>query len=122
MTNQGTGAAATIARISTHLLDTAAGRPAAGVPVLLQRVTGDGATVVGRGVTDDDGRVGQLNDAAVGAGDYSLTFDTDSYFRGVGGTVFYPSITVHVRLDGGRAHYHVPVLASTFSYATYLGS
>lgn len=112
-----------IERISTHVLDTQAGRPAAGIPVGLHAVTADGtARWVGGGVTDDDGRVGSLVEAAVAAGTFRLVFDTADYFVGVHGRLFYPRITVDVHLDGARSHYHVPVLASLFSFTTYLGS
>jgi 5-hydroxyisourate hydrolase len=112
-----------IGRISTHVLDTQAGRPAVGIPVGLHVVAGDGsARRVGGGITDDDGRVGSLTDDAVPAGSYRLVFDTVDYFVGVHRRVFYPRITVEVYLDGARSHYHVPVLASLYSYTTYLGS
>jgi len=112
-----------IARISTHVLDTEAGRPAVGIPVGLQAVSDDRtAHHVGGGVTDDDGRVGSLCDGAVPAGTYRLIFDTVDYFVGVHHKMFYPRITVDVYLDGARDHYHVPVLASLYSFTTYLGS
>lgn len=108
-----------IERLSTHVLDTAAGRPMAAVPVVLTAADG---TVLGTDVTDDDGRVAQLNDESLGPGDYAVTFDVADHVTRTHGTVFHPRITVHVRLDGGRNHYHVPVLASPYSYSTYLGS
>lgn len=112
-----------IERISTHLLDTSIGKPAAGIPVVLQLLGVDGTFAeIGTGVTDTDGRVGQLNAAPVEAGEYRLVFDTAAYFTAVHGSVFYPSIAVHVLLPALRSHFHIPVLASTFSYSTYLGS
>jgi 5-hydroxyisourate hydrolase len=105
-----------IERLSTHVLDTTRGRPAAGIAVQLLSAAGD---ELGRGVTDADGRVPQLNERPFPAGDVRLVFETEPYF---GAKCFYPRITVQVRLDGARPHYHVPVLASTFSYSTYLGS
>ena len=109
-----------VERLSTHVLDVAAGKPAAGVPVVLVRDR-DGA-VLGRGTTDEDGRVARLNVEPIAPGDVTLTFDVDAYMSGTHGTVFHPRISVHVRLDGGRAHYHLPVLAGPFSHTTYLGS
>ena len=108
-----------IARLSTHVLDTAVGRPAAEVPVVL---TGADGTVLGTGTTDADGRVAQLNDEPLVPGDHAVTIDVADHVARTHGTVFHPRITVHVRLDGGREHYHVPVLASPYSYTTYLGS
>ena len=63
-----------------------------------------------------------LADGALEPGTYRLVFDTHGYFAGVHHAVFFPRITVEVYLDGSRSHYHVPVLASTYSYSTYLGS
>jgi 5-hydroxyisourate hydrolase len=108
-----------IERLSTHVLDTAAGRPAAGVPVVLAGADG---TVLGTGTTDADGRVERLNDAPLAAGDVSVTLAVAEHLRQVHGTVFHPRITVHARLDGARAHYHLPVLLSPYAYTTYLGS
>ena len=83
----------------------------------------DGVFVeIGGGVTDADGRVGQLNPEPVEPGEYRLIFDTAGYFTAVHGTVFYPAIALHVLLPASRSHFHIPVLASTFSYSTYLGS
>ena len=113
----------TIERLSTHLLDTTIGKPAAGIPVLLEQVAADGTTTtIGGGTTDADGRVGQLNPEPIPAGEYRLTFTTADYFRSTHGTVFYPRVAVQILLPETRAHFHIPVLASTFSYSTYLGS
>ncbi|SDO51153.1 5-hydroxyisourate hydrolase [Nakamurella panacisegetis] len=114
---------ASIERVSTHLLDTGAGRPAAGVEVSLEQLRPDGtATAVGGGVTDADGRVAQLNAEPLEPGEYRLVFVTADYFRAVHGAMFYPRIAVSVLLPATRAHFHIPVLASTYSYSTYLGS
>ncbi|WP_018331022.1 hydroxyisourate hydrolase [Actinomycetospora chiangmaiensis] len=109
-----------IERLSTHVLDVAAGRPAEGVGVTLVR-DGD-AVELGRGTTDADGRVAQLNDEPLDPGDVTLSYDVAAYMTRTHGTVFHPRITVHVRLDGARSHYHLPVLAGPFSHTTYLGS
>lgn len=112
-----------ITRLSTHVLDAALGRPAAGIPVVLESVAPDGICVtVGDGVTDDDGRVGQVNAQALPPGEYRLSLATASYFTAHHGAVFYPAVAVTFVLDGARRHYHIAVLASTFSYTTYLGS
>ncbi|RIJ70765.1 hydroxyisourate hydrolase [Nakamurella silvestris] len=112
-----------IDRISTHMLDIAIGLPAQGVPVLLERVAAEGdVMVVGRGVTDQDGRIAALNTEPLEAGRFRLTLDTHEYFDTVHGTVFYPAITVWVNLADTRSHYHLPVLAGTYSFSSYLGS
>lgn len=99
--------------ISTHVLDAAAGRPAAGVGL---RLRGPDRTVTG--TTDADGRCA-LVPADVEPGDYELVFATGDYF---GGATFYPSVTVTFTVTDGRAHHHVPLLLSPWSYTTYRGS
>jgi 5-hydroxyisourate hydrolase len=119
----GTTATPIIDRLSTHVLDTTAGRPAAGIPATLEAVGLDGTPVArGSGVTDNDGRIQQINTGALAPGEYRLILSTAGYFGASHGATFYPSITIHFLLDGGRPHYHIAVLASTYSYATYLGS
>ena len=112
-----------IKTLSTHLLDTTVGKPASGIPVTLEHVAADGtSSTVGRGVTDADGRVGQLNTEPLEPGEYRLVFATAEYFQANHGAVFYPRIAVQVLLPETRPHFHIPVLASTYSYSTYLGS
>jgi 5-hydroxyisourate hydrolase len=114
--------------VSTHVLDTALGKPAAGVRVILERIDAmDGAgpaVSLGLGETDGDGRLRELLPAgeSLGAGDYRLRFDTGAYFRAQGLDAFYPSVTVEFRVADGAAHYHVPLLLSPFGYSTYRGS
>lgn len=112
----------TIARLSTHVLDTTIGRPAAGIPAVLDIVGPDGISEAGRGVTDDDGRVVRLNTADLDPGRFRLTLDTADYFRQRHGALFYPQISISFELSGDREHYHIAVLTSTYSYTTYLGS
>ncbi len=110
--------------ISTHVLDTALGRPAAGVEVKLERLGRDGEwRVAGRGTTDADGRVAELLPAEAGAGPgtYRLTFATGEYFEAGGRTGFYPRVTVEITVREAT-HYHVPLLLSPFGYSTYRGS
>lgn len=110
--------------ISTHVLDTARGRPAAGVAVRLERLDGAGSALVGRGVTDPDGRVGELipDGAVVETGTYRLTFETGAYFRAASTQGFYPEVTVAFELGDAAQHYHVPLLLSPYGYSTYRGS
>jgi len=111
--------------ITTHVLDTASGRPASGLPVTLESQSGDGRwAVVGKGVTDADGRVGQLlpAGASLRPGLYRLTFDTQSYFVAQELEGFYPQVTVVFEVRDPTQHYHIPLLLSPFGYSTYRGS
>jgi 5-hydroxyisourate hydrolase len=107
--------------ISTHVLDTARGHPADGVPVVLEHDGGDGWEELARAVTDSDGRVGELLAGDFHDGRYRLTFDTGQYFRTVGDAAFYPEVNVVFTVAGG-GHHHVPLLLSPFGYTTYRGS
>ena len=98
--------------ISTHVLDTAKGRPAAGVRVTLA----SGERVLFEGVTDADGRARLLDRPEPGT--YRLTFDTGAYNP----EGFFPEATIVFRIENGEQHYHVPLLLSPFGYATYRGS
>ena len=108
--------------ITTHVLDTALGRPAAGVPILLERA-GGGWAAVGRGVTDGDGRCKTLMRAGakLPRGTYRLTFGVASYFRKTEQTGFYPSVSIVFSVRDAR-HHHVPLLLSPWGYSTYRGS
>ena len=111
--------------ISTHVLDTAIGRPAAGVAVTLERVGTDGSTAtVGFGETDSEGRLRALlgADTSLDAGAYRLLFDTGAYFATSGREAFYPLVTVEFRVTDTATHYHVPLLLSPYGYSTYRGS
>jgi 5-hydroxyisourate hydrolase len=111
--------------ITTHVLDTSRGRPAAGVPVVLEHQQPDRAWArVGHGETDADGRLRSLlADARQPvAGIYRLRFDTGSYFTALGIRAFYPDVTVTFEIADAAAHYHVPLLLSPFGYSTYRGS
>ncbi len=108
--------------VTTHVLDTARGRPAAGVPVRIEHYSGGGWAPLGDGVTDGDGRIRELGPEHLAAGTYRLVFDTASYFSALGATAFYPEVTVTFRLADPAQHYHVPLLLSPFAYSTYRGS
>lgn len=102
--------------ITTHVLDTSRGCPAAGVPVVLERAVNGHWKPVGRGTTDADGRARDLLSSAPEDGRYRLIFDTGEYSR------FYPEVTVTFVVEAGEEHYHVPLLLSPFGYSTYRGS
>lgn len=111
--------------ITTHVLDIARGRPAAGLAVVLDmRVENGRWQEVGRGATEGDGRLRTLMDpsATLLPGVYRLVFDTGAYFRSEGTRAFYPEVVVTFEAVAGEAHYHVPLLLSHFGYSTYRGS
>jgi 5-hydroxyisourate hydrolase len=112
------------ATITTHVLDTSLGRPAEGVPVLLEREAAQSWEPIGRGETDEDGRLRSLiaDGVAVPPGTYRLVFDTRRYFARTGAVGFYPSVIVMFEVRAGAGHYHVPLLLSPFGYSTYRGS
>src|ERR1700730_1836251 len=101
-----------MSRISTPILDTAAGRPASGVAVSL--FLGD--RQIGSGITDKDGRCANLL-SEVTAGTYRIVFEIASYFA----DGFYPEVSVAFVVRDPAAHYHVPLLISPFGYTTYRG-
>lgn len=107
--------------ITTHVLDTARGAPAAGVGVRLERWDGLAWRAVGAGTTDADGRCRTLLDAPPAAGTHRLAFDTGAYFARHGVAAFFPSVTITFEV-AGDPHYHVPLLLSPFGYSTYRGS
>ena len=108
--------------VSTHILDTAAGRPAAGVSVELSLRDDDGRSwrSVEAGVTDADGRIRFAAETVSGV--YRLTFATGRYFSDHGLVGFYPEVVITVTFDDAPGHYHVPLLLSPYSYSTYRGS
>jgi 5-hydroxyisourate hydrolase len=110
--------------ITTHVLDIARGRPAAGVPVTLEAKGEGGWRVVGRGATDADGRLRDLApaDFVLTAGGYRLTFDVGSYFAAAGVEGFYTEVVVSFVVRDPGSHYHVPLLLSPYGYTTYRGS
>jgi 5-hydroxyisourate hydrolase len=115
--------------LSTHVLDTMHGTPAAGMAVALYKVEGGAPTLVKRFALNHDGRNpdGPLYDtASLKAGTYRLEFDVAGYFRSRGVQLPDPPFLDKVSLDFGVAdtaqHYHVPLLASPWSYSTYRGS
>jgi 5-hydroxyisourate hydrolase len=114
-----------MAKITTHVLDTARGRPAAGISVTLEaRNDGGDWRTVGRGRTDADGRLKSLTGEGdvLSEGVYRLTFETGDYFAAEGVETFYPLAVVVFRVRDFSQHYHVPLLVSPFGYSTYRGS
>lgn len=111
--------------ITTHVLDTARGKPAGGVPVILSiQAEGGEWKVLGQGRTNEDGRLPDLlsPDLPLQEGTYRLTFDTDSYFSSLDQKSFYPSVAIVFKVQDAAQHYHVPLLLSPYGYSTYRGS
>ena len=126
--------------ITTHVLDTARGKPAAGVPVRLELWNGEGWDSLGNGATDADGRLRTLTSPGpVEPGRYRISFDTADYFAAsagaapnasgepptpveAGSAFFFPCVEIQFVVADGTAHYHVPLLLSPFGYSTYRGS
>jgi 5-hydroxyisourate hydrolase len=115
-----------VSRITTHVLDTASGRPAEGVPVVLERADPGGPAweVIGRGTTDADGRQRALapDGRRLAGGRYRLTFYTAAYFTRTGRKAFFPEVSVVFAIEDGDEHQHVPLLLSPYGYSTYRGS
>lgn len=115
-------------RLSTHVLDTVNGRPAAGVAITLERLHPDGSRErLAQAVTNSDGRTdGPLLSGVLQPGSYELSFAVGAYFRGLGSALPEPAFLDLVPIRFGIAepegHYHVPLLASPWSYSTYRGS
>ncbi|GAA4267491.1 hydroxyisourate hydrolase [Frondihabitans peucedani] len=107
-----------MSHVTTHVLDSSVGRPAAGVAVELQDATG---VTLATGTTDADGRVADLGPDSLAPAAYRLVFATGEYFAASGTPAFYPRVTLDFSVADG-AHYHVPLLLSPFAYSTYRGS
>lgn len=115
-------------RLSTHVLDTAKGRPAAGVKITLYRVSGQSHCKVKQVVTNTDGRTDGplLEGDALEPGVYELVFSAGDYLRASGqageGVLFLDEIPIRFGVPDASQHYHVPLLISPFGYSTYRGS
>jgi 5-hydroxyisourate hydrolase len=111
--------------ITTHVLDTSLGLPAAGVPVRLYAEDGPERWILlASGITDGDGRIADLlpPEHPLAEGVYRIRFNTASYFDSIGGEGFYPLADVVFRVAAPGGHYHIPLLLSPFGYSTYRGS
>ena len=115
-------------RLTTHVLDTARGLPAEGIPVELHLITGSVRELVGSTTTNSDGRTGAplAEGDALSAGIYELTFHVADYLRTTGVTPqnppFLGDVVIRVGIADATAHYHVPLLLSPYGYSTYRGS
>ena len=117
---------ATLGRLTTHVLDTALGKPAAGLAITLRRA--GGGDVLASVVTNDDGRADHplLQGEAMAAGEYELVFEAGAYFDRLGVALpqpkFLDQVVIRFGIADPQAHYHVPLLLSPFGYSTYRGS
>ena len=110
--------------ITTHVLDTSIGRPAAGIKVSLEALAaGDGWKQVAWGTTDSDGRIRELlAEGKLAERRYRLVFDTATYFAARNVEAFYPVVIVVFEIQHPNQHHHVPLLLSPFGYSTYRGT
>lgn len=114
-------------RLTTHVLDTATGKPAAGLKIWLYRVSGNSHSKIKEVVTNDDGRCDMplLEGKAFKTGQYELIFFAGDYLRASGAALPDPAFLDQVPIRFGMAedvHYHVPLLISPYGYSTYRGS
>ncbi len=115
-------------RLSTHVLDTANGRPAAGLRIELHRIEGEARVPVAGAVTNGDGRTDAplLAGEAMRVGTYEIAFHVGDYFRGASAVLANPPfldvVPVRFSIADADGHYHVPLLASPWAYSTYRGS
>ncbi|MCF8512178.1 MAG: hydroxyisourate hydrolase [Rhodobacteraceae bacterium] len=115
-------------RLSTHVLDTARGKPAAGVKIALYAVAGESRRKIKEVVTNHDGRTDEpmLQGDGLQVGSYELVFHAGDYLRAsgqaVGETLFLDQIPIRFGVPDAGQHYHVPLLISPFAYSTYRGS
>ena len=109
--------------LTTHVLDTARGKPAAGLYITLDQHTSDTWTPRSAGITNADGRVGDLlPPGGLQAATYRLTFHTGAWYAAAGEVTFFPEVTVVFTVTDLEGHHHVPLLLSPFGYSTYRGS
>jgi 5-hydroxyisourate hydrolase len=117
-------AAAESPPLSTHILNTTTGKPASGVPLVLQKQTGGGWEDLRKAKTDEKGRASDLYipGKALKAGTYRLIFETGDYFKTQGVSTFFPRVEIVFVIEKTEEHYHIPLLISPFGYSTYRGS
>lgn len=111
-----------MSQLSTHVLDTALGKPAANVAICLEHQLDDGWEIIGKGVTDNDGRLKDFTPAPLKAGRYRLTAEIGLYFAQTSRETLYPTAQIDFVIPENAAHYHLPFLISPWSWSTYRGS
>jgi 5-hydroxyisourate hydrolase len=113
-----------MSRITTHILDTRLGRPAAGVGVYLEKLDSSGGwQLIGSGTTNEDGRLATLlGSGTLTRGRHRMTFETGAYCERQQVEFFYPRVLIEFEIAASDQHYHVPLLLSPYGYSTYRGS
>lgn len=107
--------------ISTHILDVSRGKPATGVHVKLDHLSGEDFQRAVEGVTDADGRVRDWQFTLV-AGTWRIRFEIADYYQKLNEQCFYPYVEIVFHVHDAGQHYHVPLLLSAYGYSTYRGS
>lgn len=111
-----------MSQITTHILDTTRGKPAAGITVSFYEKVGLEWVQVAEGITSSDGRImNLLDDTPLPIGVYKMRFSTEAYFKILGVESFYPCVEIIFEIDSTE-HYHIPLLLSPYGYSTYRGS
>jgi len=112
-----------MSQITTHVLDTSLGKPGKGIRIGLYQPEDDTWKLVAEGITDDDGRIGDLlaEGKVLAEGNYQMVFDTGSYYKEQATKTFYPKVTIEFTVFD-KSHYHVPLLLNPFGFSTYRGS
>ena len=109
--------------ITSHVLDTSLGKPAAGITIQLESENSDAVwQTLNEAVTDSDGRVANLAPDSLAAGDYRISFLVNDYFQQQKIKSFYPVVRIEFKVEDPMQHYHVPLLLNPFGYSTYRGS
>lgn len=110
--------------ITTHVLDTYLGKPAANIPVIVEQESGKQWIKIGEGLTNKDGRIPDLIPITIALrqGQYRIHFALSQYFVDQSRKYFYPRATIDFFVDDPNQHYHVPLLLSGFGFSTYRGS
>jgi 5-hydroxyisourate hydrolase len=111
--------------VTTHVLDTSRGKPAAGIQVTLEVQSADqNWKSVGTAKTDPSGRIENFLESLARAkpGVYRMVFETELYFQNLKMETFYPTISIVFQIRNAEEHYHVPLLLSPYGYSTYRGT
>lgn len=112
-----------MSQITTHILDTSIGKPAAGVTIHLQQAHKNGWENIASGITNSDGRIPNLlpEEIVLSPGVYTMVFETGPYFEEKKLLAFYPTVRIEFETFD-ESHYHIPLLLNPFGYSTYRGS
>lgn len=110
--------------LSVHVLNLENGLPSPGVHVTLEQQVGQNWQMLSQGVTNEQGRIGELFPArqTLKAGEYRVVFKTGEYFKKAGRDTFFPEIPVIFEVKNADQHYHIPLLLSPYGFSTYRGS